>query len=265
MLINISEPKPGIRQLTLNRPEKLNTLNRDFAEEFKAALAIVKADRDCRVVVLTGAGRAFCAGIDLDGYGDEHEIEEPSSISYLGRQESIADLIVQLHELPLPVIAAVNGAAAGAGLAFACASDIRITAKATVFAASFIRAGYSGCDVGVSWLLPRIVGTGRAHELMLTGRRCDADEALRIGLVTDIVELDQLLEAAYSKASEIMLNPPFSVRLTKKGMWHAVESTDMRSTIEFENRQQVLTALTQDCEEAQRAFLEKRQPVYRFR
>ncbi|OZG26131.1 enoyl-CoA hydratase [Williamsia sp. 1138] len=256
---------PGVRLLTLNRPEKLNTLNRDFVEEFKAALAVVRVDRNCRVVVLTGAGRAFCAGIDLGGYGDEDQIGEPSPINYLVRQESIADLFVQLHELEVPVIAAINGAAAGAGLAFACASDIRIAAKSSIFAASFIRAGYSGCDVGVSWLLPRIVGAGRAHELMLTGRRCGTEEALRIGLVTAIVEPDQLLSAAYSKAAEIMLNPPFSVQLTKEGMWHAVESTDMRSTVAFENRQQVLTALTQDCDEAQRAFLSKRAPVYTFR
>jgi enoyl-CoA hydratase len=143
-----------------------------------------------------------------------------------------------------------------------CASDIRIAAEPALFAVSFIRAGFSACDIGVSWLLPRIVGAGRAHELMLTGRRCGSAEALRIGLVTDVVEPAELLEAAYAKAAEIMLNPPFSVELTKQGMWASVENPSFAGAVEFENRQQILTAMTQDRAEATAAFLEKRPPVY---
>ncbi len=130
---------------------------------------------------------------------------------------------------------------------------------------AFVRLGLSGCDVGVSWLLPRIVGAGRAHELMLTGRRFDAAEAQRIGLVTDVVEPARLLAAALAKANEIMLNPPLSVELTKQGMWIALETPSFDASVEFENRQQVFTALTEDRAEATAAFLAKRPPSYRRR
>jgi enoyl-CoA hydratase/carnithine racemase len=171
------------------------------------------------VLVLTGAGRAFCAGLDLHGYGDEELVAARGKVRRtLERQREIAGLARRLHELRPPVIAAVNGPAAGGGLALALASDVRIASTPAVFAVSFIRAGFSGCDIGTSWLLPRIVGTGRAHELMLTGRRVGADEALRVGLVTDLVPPDDLIGVALAKAEEILLNPPLSVELTKQGM-----------------------------------------------
>ena len=163
------------------------------------------------------------------------------------------------------MIAAVNGAAAGGGLALVCAADIRIASTRALFAVSFIRAGYSACDIGLSWLLPRIVGAGRAHELMLTGRRFDAAEALRAGLLTHVTEPEELIPTAISKALEIMENAPFSVELTKTGMWSALESPSLAATIEFENRQQLVAAMTTDSEEARRAFLEKRAPVFRRR
>jgi enoyl-CoA hydratase len=180
----------------------------------------------------------------------------------LGRQREIAALAQRLHELRQPVISAVNGPAAGGGLALVCASDIRIAATPAVFAVSFIRAGFSACDIGVSWLLPRIVGAGRAHELMLTGRRFDAAEARAIGLVTDVSEPDELLAEAVRKAEEIMLNPPVSVELTKQGMWLALETPSFDAAVEFENRQQLFTALTEDRAEATAAFLEKRPAVW---
>ncbi len=130
---------------------------------------------------------------------------------------------------------------------------------------SFIRAGFSGCDIGTSWLLPRIVGTGRAHELMLTGRRVGADEALRVGLVTDLVPPDELIGVALAKAEEILLNPPLSVELAKQGTCSALEIPSFAASIEFENRQQVLTAMTDDQAEAAAAFLGKRRPDYHDR
>jgi enoyl-CoA hydratase/carnithine racemase len=265
-LVEVTEPRPGVRLLTLNRPERLNALNREMVSDLESALAAVRADATCRVLVLTGAGRAFCAGLDLEGFGDEQDPDhEHSSIVLFARQRRLAELTLRIRELGIPVIAAVNGAAAGGGLALACASDIRISTPTAVFAVSFIRAGYSACDLGVSWLLPRIVGTGRAHELMLTGRRCGAAEAAAIGLTTDVVPDDALLDAALDKADEIMRNPPFSVELTKAGMWHAVEAPSLRATVDLENRQQILAALTHDCDEARAAFLEKRPPHYSFR
>lgn len=262
----LSTPADGVRQITLNRPDRLNTMNHTLVTQLHQALAEVAADRDCRVVVLTGAGRAFCAGLDLQGYGDPDREEHMGvPLATLDRQRELASLTQRLNELPHPVIAAVNGAAAGGGLALVLASDIRIATPEAVFAVSFIRAGFSACDIGVSWLLPRIVGAGHAHELMLTGRRFEAEEAERIGMLHRVVPEESLLRTALAKAEEIKLNPPASVRLTKQGMWAALEMPSLTTAIEFENRQQVITAMTQDSTEAAAAFLEKRPPSYQHR
>lgn len=266
-VVEVSAPRPGIVQITLNRPERLNAMNQEMVGGLAGILDEIGHDRECRVVVLTGAGRGFCAGIDLQNYAGTSTLQmnlaNPDPITILERQRSIARLAIKIHELRQPVIAAVNGPTAGLGLALVCASDIRIAADPAVFAVSFIRAGYSACDIGLSWLLPRIVGAGRAHELMLTGRKFAAQEALTLGLVTEVLATPEaLLESAYAKADEIMLNPPFSVELTKQGMWLALETSGFAGAMEFENRQQVLTALTKDRAEATTAFLEKRTPHY---
>jgi enoyl-CoA hydratase/carnithine racemase len=264
--VSVGQPRPGVTQVTLDRPAALNTLNRELVRDLTAVLDDIDTDLDCRVVVLTGAGRAFCAGLDLHGYGADELVESQGPVqAQLTMQREIAGLAQRLHALRVPVIAAVNGPAAGGGLALVCASDIRVAAPSAVFAVSFIRAGYSACDIGVSWLLPRIIGAGRAHELMLTGRRFDVDEAARIGLVADVVPGDDLLATALAKADEIMLNPPLSVELTKQGMWLALETPGFDAAVEFENRQQVFTAFTEDRAEATAAFLEKRPPAYRRR
>ncbi|MFT4287947.1 enoyl-CoA hydratase/isomerase family protein [Nocardioides sp.] len=261
-----SSPTAGVRLVTLDRPDRLNTLDRGLVAELHRTLDEIAQDAECRVVVLTGAGRAFCAGLDLQGYGDPDREERLGlPLATLERQKEIAALTERLHTLPQPVIAAVNGPAAGGGLALVLASDVRLAAPEAVFAVSFIKAGFSACDVGVSWLLPRIVGAGRAHELMLTGRRFDAAEAERIGLVLEVVDSARLLDAALAKAAEIMGNGPAQVELTKEGMWLALETPSLKTMIELENRQQVITALTEDSDEAKRAFLEKRAPVFRRR
>ncbi|GAA1746459.1 enoyl-CoA hydratase/isomerase family protein [Aeromicrobium alkaliterrae] len=262
--VRVDRPRPEIAVVTIDRPDRLNTLDVQVVRALHAVLDQIASERDTRVVVLTGEGRAFCAGLDLNGYGDpEREEQMGVPLATLDRQREIADLTTRLHTLPQPVVAAVNGPAAGGGLALVCASDVRIAAPSAIFAVSFIRAGYSACDIGVSWLLPRLVGAGRAHELMLTGRRFDAEEALRIGLVTEITE--DVLAAAIAKAEQIMLNPPASVALTKQGMWLALETPALAAAIELENRQQVITALTEDMPEARAAFLEKRPPSYKHR
>lgn len=264
--VDVSYPSVGVLQVTLDRPDDLNTLTVDVVADLHAALETVERDEHCRVVVLTGAGRAFCAGLDLRGYGDDVLVQQQGRVHRtLQRQREIADLTRRLHDLRQPVIAAVNGPAAGGGLALVLASDVRIASSAAVFAVSFIRAGFSACDLGTSWLLPRIVGAGAAHELMLTGRRFDADEALRIGMLAQVVEPDHLLAAALAKAAEIQLNAPLSVELTKQAMWAALETPSFSLAVEIENRQQVLTAFTDDQSEAVAAFLEKRAPDYRNR
>lgn len=261
----VTTPEPQVRLVSLERTAVLNALDVHLVRELLGVLDDLAADRDCRVVVLTGAGRAFCAGLDLNGYGDDRDAILGPVLGALDRQRELAEVTLRLHRLPQPVIAAVNGPAAGGGLALACASDVRIAAGSARFGVSFIRAGYSACDLGVSWLLPRLVGTGRAHELMLTGRVFDADEALALGLVTAVVPDEELLETALAKAREICRNPPASVALTKQAMHLALEISSLEAAVELENRQQVLTALTEDQREATAAFLQKRPARYEHR
>ena len=261
-----SEPRAGVVQLTLARPEKLNALTAPLVAELHDALHSVAADAACRAVVLTGAGRGFCAGLDLGGFGVVAGTEEAGPVQRSWAvQRTIAALVQEIRRLPQPVIAAVNGPAAGGGLALVCASDIRIAATTAVFSTSFIRIGVTGCDIGTSWLLPRLVGAARAHELMLTSRRFDAQEALRIGLVTEVAEPADLSARVDATLDALLQAPPMSLSLTKQGMWLALEIPSFDAMVELENRQQVLTAATADAGEAMAAYRERRDPDYRNR
>lgn len=260
----VDQPSPGVTLLTLNRPERLNAMTAELVGELHDALDAVAQDPACRVVVLTGAGRGFCAGLDLGGYG-----EAPAAARAQGRVETgfatqthIAGLVPRLRSLPQPVVAAVNGPAAGGGLALALASDVRIAAASARFNVAFVRLGISGCDIGVSWLLPRLVGASRAWELMLTGRIIDAEEADRIGLVLKVVPDGQVLEAAMETAALVAGNSPWGVRMTKEVMWTQLEVGSLQAGIDLENRTQVLSTMTGDMAEAVAAFLEKRPPDF---
>jgi len=261
--LRVDRPETGITRITLERPERLNAMNVDLIGELHAALDDVAADRACRVVILTGAGRGFCAGLDLGGYGD------PPGADGLGRVESvfatqthIAALVPKLRSLPQPVIAAVNGAAAGGGLALALACDVRVASESARFNVAFVRLGISGCDIGVSWMLPRLIGASRAWELMLTGRIIDAREADRIGLVLRVVPDEDLMESAFETARLIVGNSPWGIRMTKEVMWSQLEIPSLRAGIDLENRTQVLSSFTGDMAEAVAAFLEKRPARY---
>ncbi|WP_236787787.1 enoyl-CoA hydratase/isomerase family protein [Amycolatopsis sp. GM8] len=261
--VELSSIGDGVLCITFRRPGSLNALNFPMVLDLHSVLAEAERETAARAIVLTGEGRAFCAGFDLNGYGDDDRIAaQGTTRGLLTRQSEIAATITRLRALKQPVIAAINGACAGAGLSYAAATDIRIAADGAVFCAAYLRAGFTGCDLGSSWLLPRIVGAGRAHELLLTARRFDAAEALRIGLVTDVVPVAELLGKALEIAGQISENPPLSTLLTKEGMWAAVEAPSLASAIELENRQQVLAAMTEDREEAALSFLEKRAPKY---
>jgi enoyl-CoA hydratase/carnithine racemase len=265
-LIHRSELRPGVVQLTLSRPDKLNALTQPLVAELHDHLRSLAADLTCRVVVLTGAGRGFCAGLDLGGFGTMPGTEEfGRSQQTWATQRAIAALVQEIRRLPQPVIAAVNGPAAGGGLALVCASDIRIAATSAVFSTSFIRIGVTGCDIGTSWLLPRLVGAARAHELMLTSRRFDAAEALRIGLVTDVVPPEALASRVASTVDALLQAPPLSLSLTKQGMWLALEIPSFDAMVEVENRQQVLTSATEDAAEAMASYTGRRPPQYRNR
>lgn len=256
--------RPGIVKLTLNRPEKLNAMNNALVAGLHDALDRLADDRSCRVIVLTGAGRGFCAGLDLG------EGATPPAAAGLGRaqagmtvQKLIAGLVPRMRSVPQPIIAAVNGAASGGGLALALASDVRIAAESARFNVAFVRVGLSGCDIGVSWLLPRLVGASRAFELLLTGRLIDAREADKIGLVTRVVPDDEVVESALETADLIVGNSPFGIRMTKEVMWSQLEIGSLQAGIDLENRTQVLSSFTGDLTEAMAAFVEKRPPQFR--
>jgi enoyl-CoA hydratase len=256
--------KPGVTLMTLNRPDSLNAMNHELVADVHGALDEVDADASCRALVLTGAGRAFCAGLDLKGPGSAPGTDG------LGRaqagmlsQQHIASLYTRMRSVRKPIIAAVNGPAAGGGFAFALASDIRVAARSAKFNVAFVRIGLSGCDVGVSYLLPRLIGASKAFELMLTGRFVLAEEAERIGLVSRVVADGEVLDAALEIAGQISANSPFGVWMTKEVMWANLETGSMQAAIDLENRTQILTTFTEDMPEAMRAFLEKREPNFR--
>ena len=261
--IELSRPREGITQITLNRPAKLNAMTSELVEQLHDTFTDISRDRETRVVVLTGAGRGFCAGLDLGGYGQAPGFAWNGSVEKgFAVQRHIASLIPKMRSLPQPIISAVNGPAAGGGFALVLGSDVRLAAQSAKFNAAFSRIGLSACDIGTSWLLPRLVGAARAQELMLTGRLFDAQEALRIGLVVDVLPDDVLLEAAYAKAGEIMLNTPLGVMLTKEGMWSALEVPGMQAAIDMENRQQIMASFSDDYREVGRAKSEGRPPRF---
>jgi enoyl-CoA hydratase len=263
--VRIERVRPSVDVITLDRPERLNAMNHELVADLHTALDQVRDDNDCRVVILTGAGRGFCAGLDLKGSGSAPGTDG------LGRpqtglrgQQHIAELVPKLRNLRKPVIAAVNGPAAGGGLALALASDIRIAAESARFNVAFVRIGLSGCDIGVSWLLPRLIGASRAFELMLTGRLIDAETADRYGLVSRVVPDGTVVDAALEIAEEIVANSPFGVWMTKEVMWSNLE-TSMQAGIDLENRTQILTTFSDDMGEAMSAFLQKRPPDFQNR
>lgn len=261
--IEVSQPQAGVQLLTLNRPERLNAMNAELITELHASLDAAAADRSCRVVVLTGAGRGFCAGLDLGGYGDAPGATGTDRVQDgFATQRHIASLVPRLRALPQPVIAAVNGPAAGGGLALALASDVRLAAESARFNVAFVRLGLSGCDIGVSWLLPRLIGASRAWELMLTGRIIDAARAERLGLVSRVVPDGEVVDAALEVAAEISVNSPYGVAQTKEVMWSQLEIGSLQAGIDLENRTQLLASQTGDMQEAVRAFLEKRPPDF---
>lgn len=259
----VDRPAAGVVQLTLHRPEKLNAMDVHMVTELHEALAEAGADRTCRAIVLTGSGRGFCAGLDLAGYGTAPDGEDRGAVGAgFATQQHIASLVPRLRSLHQPVIAAVNGPAAGGGLALALASDIRVAATSARFNVAFVRIGLSGCDIGVSWLLPRLIGASRAWELMLTGRVIDSAEADRLGLVTRVVDDDRLLDAALETAAAIAANSPWGVRMTKEVAWAQLEVGSLQAGIDLENRTQILSSFTDDMREAMGAFLERRPPDY---
>jgi enoyl-CoA hydratase/carnithine racemase len=261
--VEIDVVEDGVLQVTLNRPATLNAIDGSLLDGMDAALEAASAPNACRAVLLTGAGRGFCAGLDLSGTGEPLTVPATTSLKTgYDAQVRLTDLYTRIYELPVPVIAAVNGVAVGGGLSFALHSDVRIASEEARFGSVFIKAGFSSMDMGTSYLLPRIVGAGAARELMLTGRIIDAAEAYRVGLVHEVVPADALLDSALRVARAIAANNAFGVWQTKLGLNAALDAPSLRHAKELENRIQVLSMSTGNPAEAARAHREKRPPTW---
>ncbi len=256
--MTVEQPVPGIVRVVLDRPAVLNALDAAMATELHACCDELARDPSARVVILTGAGRGFCSGFDLSSPDLLTDDDGAAPARELAAQEHLASLVLRLRALPQPVIAAVNGAAYGAGLGLAIGADLRVAGASAAFSAAFIRVGVYGTDVGTTYLLPRLVGLGRAFDLLLTGRTVDATEAERIGLVNEVVADDALAARALELAQALLAHDELALRLTKQGIWAATEIGSLAAAMELENRTQVLGVLTGARDEAARAFRARR-------
>lgn len=265
--IQLDRSHDGIAVLTLNRPERLNALSQMTVRRLCASLDALATDDAVRVVVLTGAGRGFCAGWDLaspltDATGAERT-GPPTVADYCVGQELFAGMVRRLRSLGKVVIAAVNGVAVGAGFALTLGADIRIASRAASFHVGAVRIGLTAGECGISYHLPRLIGASRAFEVMLTGRPIPAEEAERIGLVSRLVDdAAELLPQALALAAQVLRNSPYATRHTKQIMWANLDAGGLDAAIELENRAQVLALMTEDFKEASAAFVQKRAPVF---
>lgn len=254
--LHVTLPRPEIAVLTLNRPDKLNALSYELVEALHDALDAAGNDNTVRVVVLTGAGRGFCSGLDLSAPNpDEAGGGTEFPRSGMRWQERIADLTAKIHRLRQPVIAAVNGVAYGGGLGIVAACDIRVASPTARFCTQFIKLGLGGCDIGVSYTLPRIVGAGTAFDLILTARAVDADEALRLGLVSRVTE--NPVDEAMTIAETLCAYGKFGVESTKQVLWANLEASSLEAALHLENRSQILASTSGEMREAASKVLRK--------
>ncbi len=253
------ERRGEVDWLTLNRPEALNSINTAMVHELNDYFGKLYHDRSVRVVVMRGAGKAFCAGLDIKEHREG--TETPFGGGY-GFQGFLADVYIKMRRCPQPILSLVHGAACGGGFAFALASDIRIAGESARMNAAFIRIGLSACDMGVSYFLPRLVGGSIAAELMLTGRFIHAPRALATGLVAEVVPDDQLEAAAQPWIDDLLHASPMGLRMTKEGLAMAIDAASLEAAMAIENRNQTMTGKSPNFAEGMRAFLEKRAPNY---
>jgi len=257
----ISVEKTGqVDRVTLNRPESLNAINTPMVTELRDYFGNLYEDSSTRVVVLRGAGRAFSAGLDIKQAAAEDRIH-PFGAG-MGFQGYLAEVYIRMRRCPQPIVCLVHGAACGGGFAFVLASDIRIAGESARMNAAFIRIGLTACDMGVSYFLPRLIGTSIASELMLTGRFINAERALATGLVSEVVPDADLAKAAEPYIYEMLTTSPMGLRLTKEGLNLAADAPGLEAAMAIENRNQILCSRTNDAREGMQAFLEKRPPVY---
>jgi enoyl-CoA hydratase len=256
LLERVAEHVTAIR---LNRPDRLNAIDFGLVGDLHDALDTVAADDGCKVAILTGAGRAFCAGLDLKDWGD---VPQPGGHRHFPAgqtgQSYLANLMQHIRATPQIVLAAVNGPAFGGGLSLALACDLRIAGTSASFCSAFIRTGLTGTDAGVSYLLPRLIGAARAFDMIVTGRTVDAVEAERMGIVSRLVPDDDLWDGAVALATTVAGYTTFGLRNTKEVMWHNLDTNSMAAAIALENRNQELATASDEVRAYMRDYASQR-------
>ncbi len=262
--VSIDRPRPEVTLITLNRPERMNAMAFDVMIPFREALEETSRDNATRVVVITGAGTAFCSGADLEDSGTVPGIGGLTRPTIaLRSMELLDDVVLAIRKMHQPVIAAVNGPAIGGGFCLSLAADIRLASESAYFRAAGINNGLTASELGISYLLPRAIGSSRAFEIMLSGRDVDAKEASRIGLVSRAVGDAELLDRSYELAQSIIGFSRVGVELTKRLLWSSLDASSLRAHMDHEGTSQLFVRLTTaNFEEAVRARKERRAPVF---
>ena len=263
--VRVERPRDAVALVTLDRPERMNAMAFDVMVPLREAIEAISRDNDIRVVVVTGAGRAFCSGADLEDPGRVPGIDGLTLPTIaLRSMELLDDVILAIRRMHQPVIAAVNGPAIGGGFCLALACDIRIAADSAYFRAAGISNGLTASELGISYLLPRMAGAARAAEIMLTGRDVDAVEAERIGVVSQVVGTDALLERCYDVAARIIGYSRPGVELTKRMLTASLDAASLAAHIDHEGLAQLFVRLTtRNFEEAVAARREGRAPEFK--
>lgn len=255
----VEEDGPVLR-VTMNRPDRLNALDPALVDALRELFQSLYLRRDIRVVLLAGAGRAFCAGLDL-----KQERQPPTQrgvTEAMLNQRKISEIVIAMRRCPQPIVALVDGGASGGGFALALASDIRVATPRTKMNAAFIRIGLSACDIGVSYFLPRMVGASVAADYMLTGRFFTAEEALHLRLVSRVVAPEEIAAVGEEIVADMLRATPMGLRLTKEALNHAIDAQGLEAVVAMEDRNQTLCSRDEDFIEGINAFLEKRLPHY---
>ncbi|MFH1241329.1 MAG: enoyl-CoA hydratase-related protein [Pseudomonadota bacterium] len=260
--IRFETPETGIGLIILNRPERLNAINLDMLDDLHAVFTELLEMQEIRVVIIMGEGRGFCAGADIKDARVRREASalfSDAATHLVAIQKKYSERILEMRRLPQPIIAAVKGPAAGGGMCIALASDVVLASPSAFFVPSFINIGLSGGELGTSYLLPRMVGRARAAEILLTGRRVDAEEAARIGLVSRLVGEEDLLDTAMDIARTMLQKSPMGLRFTKEALNQNMNAPSLEAAIEFENRNQSICCCTPEFLEAVKAFSDQKE------
>jgi len=260
----VDKARPHVSLITLNRPERMNAMSFDTVAPLYDALAGVGADNDTWAVVITGAGRGFCSGLDLEDHGVPPGCDGlPMSRIAIRAMEYMSNLVPAMRALPQPIVAAVNGPAYGGGLCLMLGADIRLAAESARFCGAGITNGLTGTELGISWLLPRLIGAANAWDIILTGREVAAADALRVGMVSRVLPDGELLDGALAVAEQLCTLSPHGLAMTKKALWSSLEIGSLEAAIDLENRNQLLVRLTtQNLQEAINARRQKRAPRF---